>query len=145
MTDSTSTPEQKLCAFGPIAERRPHWLLRFEDAEMGEMHFDSGDEAMAEYRRRSPQWNCTLYVTAGWKAREASLAMPLTEGELGAMARCAFPERWDDKHLDECMNGRHGFSRDQVAAMLQANAMDTVSRAFTEFQRLRTGVSDGNG
>jgi len=53
-----------LCTFGPPAQRRPHWILRFEDAEMADMHFDDEDEAMARFDRCSQTWNCTLFVTA---------------------------------------------------------------------------------
>lgn len=53
-----------LCTFGPPSERRRHWILKFEDADVDDMHFDQEYEAHDAFRRYSDCWTCTLFVTA---------------------------------------------------------------------------------
>lgn len=53
-----------LCTFGPPSERKRHWILVFEDADVDDMHFDDEGEAMRDFSRASTHWNCTLLVTA---------------------------------------------------------------------------------
>jgi len=51
-----------LCTFGPPNERRKRWILKFEDTEMSDMHFDDEVEAKSCWRRLKDAWTCTLYV-----------------------------------------------------------------------------------
>jgi hypothetical protein len=53
-----------LCTFGPEAERQRHWILKFEDADKSDMHFDDEAEAMKMFAACMLSWTCTLYVTA---------------------------------------------------------------------------------
>lgn len=53
-----------LCTDGPIANRERRWILKFEDADMGDMHFDNESEAMRNWDRAKDNWTCTLFVTA---------------------------------------------------------------------------------
>lgn len=54
-----------LCTFGPPDKRRPYWILKFEDADMADMHFgDNEAEAIKAFRRYEVTWNCTLMTTA---------------------------------------------------------------------------------
>jgi hypothetical protein len=63
----TSENNNQLCTYGPEEERKPHWILKFEDADKGDMHFDDGAEAMKMFAICNMTWNCTLYVTARFK------------------------------------------------------------------------------
>lgn len=53
-----------LCTYGPPSERKRHWILKFEDADKGDMHFDDEAEALRMFFRCDVAWNCTLFVTA---------------------------------------------------------------------------------
>lgn len=52
-----------LCTYGPPGERKRLWILKFEDADVADMHFDSEDEALETFRRKSDSWTCTLLST----------------------------------------------------------------------------------
>lgn len=54
----------ELCTFGPPTERRRRWILKFEDADVDDMHFEEREEAERAWRRYSDAWTCTLFVTA---------------------------------------------------------------------------------
>lgn len=56
--------QYSLCTYGPPLDRKPHWILKFEDADRGEMHFDNEDEAHSAFDKYEGNWTCTLYVTA---------------------------------------------------------------------------------
>jgi hypothetical protein len=53
----------ELCTFGPPQERKPIWIVKFEDANRGEAHFDNENEAIDFYLQASNSWNCTLLTT----------------------------------------------------------------------------------
>lgn len=53
-----------LCTFGPPAERERRWILKFEDADVGDMHFAAEPDAMRAFERYSGAYTCTLFVTA---------------------------------------------------------------------------------
>ena len=53
-----------LCTYGPPAERKRRWILKFEDAEVGDMHFGDEGEAMRAFATFSAAYTCTLFVTA---------------------------------------------------------------------------------
>lgn len=53
----------ELCTFGPPHERKRHWILKFEDADVGDMHFDDQAEAMAAFDKHSMGYTCTLFST----------------------------------------------------------------------------------
>jgi hypothetical protein len=53
----------ELCTFGPPQDRRPTWIVKFEDASHGEAHFDDEAEAIDFYLQASNSWNCTLLTT----------------------------------------------------------------------------------
>ena len=53
-----------LCTYGPPKERKRHWILKFDDPEHGDMHFDNEDQAMRAFDRAKDNWTCTLFVTA---------------------------------------------------------------------------------
>ena len=53
-----------LCTYGPEAERKRRWILRFDDADKGDMHFDDEAEAMKMFAVCTLNWTCTLFVTA---------------------------------------------------------------------------------
>lgn len=59
----TTQPGQ-LCTYGPPAERQHHWLLRFDDPDRGDCHFDNEQDAMEFFARAEGNWTCTLFVTA---------------------------------------------------------------------------------
>ncbi len=63
---TTAAPGDRgaLCTFGVPGERKRHWILKFEDADLGDMHFDDACAAHTEFERAETNWNCTLYVTA---------------------------------------------------------------------------------
>jgi hypothetical protein len=52
-----------LCTFGPPNERKKRFILRFEDADKADMHFDDEAEAVAMFRRCELNWTCTLFGT----------------------------------------------------------------------------------
>jgi hypothetical protein len=58
------TRDGEICTFGPPKERRRRWIIKFEDADMGEMHFDNEHEAITKFKKCSMAWTCTLFVTA---------------------------------------------------------------------------------
>lgn len=62
---------EALCTFGQPAERKPQWILKFEDADVGDMHFDDEVEAIENFKRFTVTYNCTLFVTAALAARPA--------------------------------------------------------------------------
>jgi hypothetical protein len=53
----------ELCTFGPRAERKRHWILKFEDADIEDMHFDDQDEALSAFGKHSMGYTCTLFST----------------------------------------------------------------------------------
>ena len=54
----------ELCTFGPPSERKRRWILKFEDADVGDMHFNNETEAMMKWYQAKDNWTCTLFVTA---------------------------------------------------------------------------------
>jgi hypothetical protein len=69
-----------LCTFGPPAERRRRWILKFEDTDASDMHFTDEAEAHAMFNRCSLNWTCTLFVTAEinsamWTAAQEALSL----------------------------------------------------------------------
>lgn len=58
-----------LCTYGPPAERKRHWILKFEDADMSDMHFDNEEEAVKRFDRCKDAWTCTLFGT--WEMDDA--------------------------------------------------------------------------
>lgn len=59
-----ATEGDAVCTFGIPAERKRHWILKFEDADVGDMHFDDEEMAHDQFKQCSVNWNCTLFVTA---------------------------------------------------------------------------------
>lgn len=55
---------RELCTYGPPNERQQYWILKFEDADVDDMHFRNSDEAYAAFRRYTTAWNCTLFCIA---------------------------------------------------------------------------------
>lgn len=55
-----------LCTFGPPNERQRYWILKFEDADVGDMHFKDEVEAMQAFRKFEVTYTCTLFVTASY-------------------------------------------------------------------------------
>lgn len=53
----------RLCTYGPPAERKRTWVIKFEDADMGDMFFTDEKEALETFDRASLNWNCTLFET----------------------------------------------------------------------------------
>lgn len=53
----------ELCTYGPPGERKPVWIIKFEDASRGEAHFDNEPEAIEFFLRAADNWNCTLLTT----------------------------------------------------------------------------------
>ena len=62
----TSENNNQLCTYGPEEERKPHWILKFEETG-NDMHFDDEAEAMKMFAVCTMTWNCTLYVTERFK------------------------------------------------------------------------------
>jgi len=60
-------PVAPLCTFGPPAERKRRWILRFADTDVGDMHFDDEGAAHKKFEQSSDAWTCTLYETANRK------------------------------------------------------------------------------
>lgn len=54
----------QLCTYGVPSERKPVWIVKFEDADRGDAHFDNEAEAIMFFLRASDNWNCTLLTTA---------------------------------------------------------------------------------
>jgi len=52
-----------LTTFGPPAERRRRFIIKFEDADMADMHFICELEATARWDRLKDHWTCTLFGT----------------------------------------------------------------------------------
>ena len=50
-----------LCTFGPPEARKRHWILKFEDTDVGDMHFDDEQEALAAFEKYQESWTCTLF------------------------------------------------------------------------------------
>jgi hypothetical protein len=57
------TGETALCTFGPEKERKRVFILKFEDADVGDMYFTDEAEAVKAFGRHSFTWNCTLLST----------------------------------------------------------------------------------
>jgi hypothetical protein len=53
-----------LCTFGPPLERKRHWILKFEDTDVANMHFSVERDAMLAFEKFSGAYTCTLFVTA---------------------------------------------------------------------------------
>ena len=56
--------QKVLCTFGPPANRKRRWILKFEDRDVADMHFDDEGEAMHAWNLAKDNWTCTLFVTA---------------------------------------------------------------------------------
>jgi len=65
MTDQTSPVTETLASFG--TERKRIWILKFEDADRGDMNFDDESDAHHAYENFSVGWNCTLLETSDRK------------------------------------------------------------------------------
>lgn len=50
----------ELCTFGPKAERKRRWILKFEDADVGDMHFNDQAEAEGAFVKFSDSYTCTV-------------------------------------------------------------------------------------
>jgi len=61
-----------LCTFGPPSERTKYWILKFEDYDVGDMHFTVEPDAMRAFERYSQTYTCTLFVTAEFVAPDAA-------------------------------------------------------------------------
>lgn len=68
-----------LCTYGPPHERKRRWVLRFDDPDRGEMHFDDEGEAMSMFNKCTMNWTCTLFVTAEQRALRPSAAQADSE------------------------------------------------------------------
>lgn len=55
----------ELASFG--IDRKRLWILKFEDADRGDMHFDDESDAHHAYENFSVGWNCTLLETSDRK------------------------------------------------------------------------------
>lgn len=53
----------ELCTFGPVKDRLPIWVIKFEDASRVEAYFNNEVEAIDFYLKVSNSWNCTLLST----------------------------------------------------------------------------------
>lgn len=53
----------ELCTFGPPLKRKRRWILKFEDADAGDMHFDNQEEAEGAFDKYSGNYTCTLFST----------------------------------------------------------------------------------
>ena len=53
-----------LRTFGPSAERERRWILKFEDADVGDMYYVTEPDAMRAWDRYKDTYTCTLFVTA---------------------------------------------------------------------------------
>lgn len=62
--DNSQNSGTVLCTYGPPAERKRYWLLKFDDPDKGTMHFNDEVEAMRAWDRCRDNWTCTLFVTA---------------------------------------------------------------------------------
>lgn len=91
MTALTSTNATELCTYGPPAERKRHWILKFDDADKNDMHFTDEHEAIAMFRRCSTAWTCTLFVTATFAPLipvPGLLVVARAQGSATAAVRC---------------------------------------------------------
>ena len=55
--------DRVLCTYGPPAERKRRWLLRFDDPDRGECSFHDEQKTVEFFRRAADQWTCTLFAT----------------------------------------------------------------------------------
>lgn len=53
-----------LCTYGPPKERERHWILKFDDRDVDDMHYTVEADAMRAFERYSGAYTCTLFVTA---------------------------------------------------------------------------------
>ena len=53
----------QLCTYGVPSERKPVWIVRFEDADRGDAVFHDEQEAIDFWLRAEGNWNCTLLTT----------------------------------------------------------------------------------
>jgi len=56
--------QKALCTYGPQANRKRRWILKFDDRDVADMHFDDEGDAMRAWDRAKDNWTCTLFVTA---------------------------------------------------------------------------------
>lgn len=68
-----------LCTYGPPAERKRRWILKFDDPDAGDMHFAAEPDAMRAFERYSGSWTCTLFVTAEFVDFDAEAARDIGE------------------------------------------------------------------
>lgn len=62
--ESTAPARSKvLCTYGPPTERKARFILKFDDADVRDMHFDDQGDAIAAYLRHTGSWTCTLFGT----------------------------------------------------------------------------------
>lgn len=59
------------------------WILRFNDTDMRDQHFDNAADAWAAWNRFAPTWNCRLFQTARFE-RDLRNSQSQSGGEFGA-------------------------------------------------------------
>lgn len=131
----------ELCTFGPPAERKPHFILKFEDNDVGDMHFRDRDLAIATFKQHSYNWNCTLFETACLAAaRPSKTAQEATiekleeeaerlKGENSALQRRdTLREEALQRWKDDC--ARH--SAEAAVAKVAGNAAESALAATRE-------------
>jgi hypothetical protein len=120
----------ELCTHGPVTERKPIWIVKFEDADRGESHFHSEDEAIEYYLKVSDSWNCTLLTTVRVPdvAKAACAPAPASAGVDDAVLRCAPPEVMQSSIMD-------GWQRDIASLTAERDALLAHTAALE--QRVR--------
>lgn len=89
-----------LCTFGPPAERKRYWILKFEDRDVGDMHFTVEPDAMRAWDRYKDSYTCTLFVTAEFVDADRQALLRLR----GGGPTIAEPERPYCKPDQSCCN-----------------------------------------
>jgi hypothetical protein len=112
----------ELASFGHA--QKPFWILKFEDADRGEMHFGNEEDAHRAFESHSVTWNCTLFETAARKydlkcGQLIALRAVPPAGSVGVRAKIETEARRYAEMYEPHSDGRNTFVifADWVAAL----------------------------
>lgn len=92
-----------LCTFGPPLERRCRFILKFEDRDMDDLHFDNEPEAIAafrSYRRRNADFCKTRLRRSDMQPEQLPKRVRDYQGHLGTavqyLGKGHYRVEWDE-------------------------------------------------
>jgi hypothetical protein len=151
----------ELASFG--YSRKPMWILKFEDADRGEMHFDNELDAHRSFEDFAVTWNCTLFETAPRKydlkcgelvplhstppvaGADAGARDQVEPGELEAVIADMSANRAADAILkDFVVTRRAALASPSVTQVEREKLAATIHKARFPLDRVATSFEDEN-